>query len=409
MSYNQPELRILSVEHSNHHTKALDWFRSRNYVCDGVKVQVEYCNYWEAPEKLNTGVPTITCTADEGREKDFLSLILNEDKPNQMTEEGRKPASLSQSATATYEIIGGNSGNADFILRNNKGSIEKRTYNDKVVKLEPRLKPILEAAQRSNSVIIHASSGSVELVFELVKRLAEGMSPALVLRPEEFFYAEYAPRGVPFDDSERPSMVEGLKCACPPGMRVCAISTENESEAKFIEDVLRSKVENARFLKVKTEETRGAQSYNYSCSSSALSRDWQALQAACPAQASGQASECDAISVGIVSSVWYFGTLTPVAVDVVSLRGGGSVFPSFTSSVRFQPAFLYRASKFGFNDEHNEWGKVMLGAVMAAHTGCSADNWQRDIAKVDRYALVHRALDSVIEEFQDKRVPVEKN
>ncbi|KAM3436154.1 hypothetical protein MY4824_004459 [Beauveria thailandica] len=409
MSYNQPEVTILVLGHHKLYSSAYDLFQSLNNVCDGVKVQVEECDYDEALLKLKTGVPKIICTAEEGHIIDSLCLVFDEDKPNQMTEKGRKPASLSQSATATYEIIGGNSGNADFILKNNKGSIKKKAYDDKVVKREPRWNPILAAAQTSNSVIIHASSDSVELVLELVKRLAEGMSPELVLQPEEFFYAEYAPHGVPFDENERPSMMEGLKCACTPGKRVCAISTENESEAEFIEDMLRSKLGDARFLKVKTKETRGAQSYNYSCSSSALSRDWQALQAVCPAQASGQASECKAISVSIVPSVWYGRTLTPIALDIVTLRGRGSVFPTFTPSVRFQLSFLRRAFKFGFNDERNEWGKVPLGAVLAAHTGCSADNWQKDIVKKDRYDLVDPALDSVIKKLEDKRFPVKKN
>ncbi|KAM3509014.1 hypothetical protein MY11210_006509 [Beauveria gryllotalpidicola] len=401
MSYDSPELAVLSIKHPELHNKASGWVRDCNHVIDGVKVQVEHCDYKKAPQQLDTGVSKLICTVSDHSDK--VWLIFNEDKPNQKTEEGRKPASLPQSATATYEIIGGKAGNGDFILGGSTTHIAKKTYDDEVAN-EAGIACIFEAAKSSNSVIVHAPLHLTDLALELVKRLAEGMSPDLVLRPEEFDVVEEPLSHIALQTTLlRKCTIERRKfrtCACAGASRACGIPTENKYKAKIVEDGVQGKQIEAVFSRFKTPETHGAQPCHEFGLAAGFFRAHYALEKVCPAQAYGQAPLCKSMSVGIENFIWTRGLKSPTDLAIVVVRSGNVQVCKLTKGVTLQAAYLRRARTFGLVDGNENSGKVTAGAVIAAHTSYSGANWHVDIAKVDRYHLHKEALAEAMDQFK---------
>ncbi|OAA37808.1 hypothetical protein BBO_07516 [Beauveria brongniartii RCEF 3172] len=403
MSHDAPKLVVLSIEHRELHDKAFKWSQDYSPVTNGVKVQVEQCDYDEAPQQIDTGVSKLICTVSKHSDK--VWLIFNEDKPNQKTEEGRKPASLPQSATATYEIIGGQPGNGDFILDKSTGYIAKKTYDDEVAK-EAGIARIFEAAKSSNSVIIHAPPNLTDLALELVKILAQGMSPDLVLRPEEFCLVEEPLSHITLKTTlEHECIMEVSKfekCVCAEGSRTCGIPTENESKAKIIEDGVQGKQIEAVFSRFKTPETHGAQPYNESGLSAGFLRAQNALQKVCPAQLYGRAAQCKSMSVGIENFISFRDCKPPIDLAVVVVRSRNMCVCKLTKGVKLQAAYLRRARAFGFIDPNRQKGKVTAGAVIAAHTGYSGANWHLDIAGVDRFDLHKETLAEAMDLFKSR-------
>ncbi|KAM3500005.1 hypothetical protein MY10362_006796 [Beauveria mimosiformis] len=403
MHFNNPRLTVLCIEQPDLYYRASHAFR--NADCHGVDVMVEQCDYNKAPKKLDTGVPKLICTVSDHIDK--VWLIFNEDKPNQKTKEGRKAASLPQSATATYEIIGGQPGNGDFIRDESTASIIKKTYDDEVAK-EARITHIFEAAKSSNSAIIHAPPNLMDIALELVKILAQGMSPDLILRPEEFCLVEDPLSKITLEKDVRfpNTKISKPACVCAEGSRTCGIPTENKSKAKIIEDGVQEKQIEAVFLRFKTPETHGAQPYEESGLEAGFFRAHNALNKVCPAQAYGYAPWCKSMSVGIENFLWFNDVDSPVDLAIVVVRSGNVIVHKLTKGVTLQKAYVLRARSFGSLDSFQHKGKVTAGAVISAHTGYSAANWHLDIAGVDRYDLHKETLAEAMDEFKEKEKDV---
>ncbi|EJP66301.1 uncharacterized protein BBA_04794 [Beauveria bassiana ARSEF 2860] len=405
MEHNAPDLVVLCIEYPELYNVASGRIQDNKELCHGVKVQVKQCKYNEAPEQLKTGGSKLICTVSD--HSDEVSLIFNEDEPDQKTKEGRKPASLPQSATATYKVIREQLGNGDFVDERTIKDTAKKTYDDKVAK-ETGITGIFEAAKSSNSVIIQAPRLSMNLVFELVLKLAQGMSPDLVLQREAFQTVEDPSRHITIDGAFTyvctMKRSEIKACACAESGRVCGIPTENKSKAKIIEDRVQKKQTGVVFPRFKTPETHGAQPYNESGLVAGFFRAHNALEKLCPAQAYGYAPWCKSMSVGSENFIWNEEEKPLMDLAIVVVRGGNAQVCKLTRGITVQEAYVRRARTFGTFDYKGQQGKVTVGAVIAAHTGYSGDNWHFDIAGVDRYDLIDEAVAEALEEFYQKSV-----
>ncbi|PMB67736.1 hypothetical protein BM221_005904 [Beauveria bassiana] len=394
MSYNSPEVVILSIEHPQLHDKALKWVEGCDNVTEGVKVKVEQCDYNEAPQKLDTDVSKLICTVSDHREE--VWLILNEDNPDQTTEEGRKPASLPQSATATYKTIGGQPGNGDLILDRSTVSIAKKTYNDEIAN-EAGIARIFEAAKSSNSVIVHAPLHLMRLAFWLVIKVAEGMSPELIFKPEDFGLVENPLSqkniGTTIEDDEwilGRSALEPCNCA-------------EERRAEIVENGVRGKQIEAVFSRFKTEETHGAQPYEHAGLKAGYLRAQNALEKVCPAQLQGLAPRCKSMAVGIENFIWTEDQDPPTDQAIVVVLSGDICVSKLTKGVTVQEAYVRRAKSFGYTDIAGKCGQVTVGTIINAHTGYSKDNWHRDIIGVDRFSLHQEALGEALDQFKKRQ------
>ncbi|KAM3466102.1 hypothetical protein NHJ6243_001179 [Beauveria neobassiana] len=399
MSYDPPKLTILSIEHPELDLEVSRWVKDIKNDCDGVEVQVEEWNDNQAGQLVSpAGNPKLICT--KSKHSDQVSLFFNVNNLDQRKAEGRRPASLSQSATATLNSIRGEPSNGHFLIGGNTSRIIRKSYRDDVSD-ERVLARIFEAAESSDCVIIHAPPHLTTLAVQLVIKVAEGMSPELIFKPEDFRLVENQLSqkniGTTIENDawilDR-SALEPRKCA--EKGRVCGVPTENQHKAEIVENGVLGKQIEAVFLRFKTKETHGAQPYEHAGLQAGYLRAHNALKEVCPAQLQGLAPRCKSMAVGIENFIWTEDQDPPTDQAIVVVLSGDICVCKLTKGVTVQEAYVRRAKSFGYTDIAGKCGQVTVGTIINAHTGYSKDNWHRDITGVDRFSLHQEALDEVL-------------
>ncbi|KAM0665930.1 hypothetical protein ACQRIU_005274 [Beauveria bassiana] len=406
MSYDPPKLTILSIEHPELHLKVSQWVTDIKNDCDGVEVQVEEWNDNQEGQPVSpAGNPKLICTKSE--HSDQVSLFFNVNNPDQREADGRRPASLSQSATATLNSIRGEPSNGHFLIGGNTSRIIRKSYHDDVSD-ERVLARIFEAAKSSDSVIIHAPPHFTALAVELVIKLAEGMSPELIFKPEDFRPVENQ-----LSQKNIGTTVEvdawildrsALEpCKCAEERLVCGVPTENQHKAEIIENGVRGKQIEAVFSRFKTEETHGAQPYEHAGLQAGYLRAQKALEKLCPAQLQGLAPRCKSMTVGIENFIWTEDQDPPTDQAIVVVLRSDICVCKLTKGVTVQEAYVRRAKSFGYTDIAGKCGQVTVGTIINAHTGYSKDNWHEDITGVDRFSLHKEALGEALDQFEKRK------
>ncbi|KAM3519435.1 hypothetical protein MY4038_009782 [Beauveria bassiana] len=409
MSYDPPKLTILSIEHPELHLGVSRWAKDIENDCDGVEVQVEEWDNNQAGQLVSaTGASKIICT--KSKDSDQVRIYFNGNDPDQRIAEGRRPASLPQSATATLNAIRGEPSNGHFVIEKNTSRIVRKSYRDDVSD-ERVLARIFEAAESSDCVIIHAPPHLTALAVQLVIKLAEGMSPELIFKPEDFRLVENQLSqqniGTTIQDGWTLNSCAFKPCECAEERRVCGVPTENQYKAEIVENGVRGKQIEAVFPRFKTPETHGAQPYQRAGLKAGYLRAQNALEKVCPAQFHGLAPRCKSMAVGIENFIWTEDQDSPTDQAIVVVRRGNICVAKLTKGVTVQEAYVRRAKSFGHTDIDGECGQVTVGTIINAHTGYSKDNWHRDIIGVDRSSLHKEALDEALDQFK-KEVALSK-
>ncbi|KAM3519182.1 hypothetical protein NHJ13051_007675 [Beauveria bassiana] len=410
MSYDPPKLTILSIEHPELDLEVSRWVKDIKNDCDGVEVQVEEWNDNLAGQLVSpVGNPKLICT--KSKHSDQVSLFFKENNPDQRQAEGRRPASLSQSATATLNSIRGEPSNGHFLIEGNTSRIIRKSYRDDVSD-ERVLARIFEAAESSDCVIIHAPPHLTALAVQLVIKLAEGMSPELIFKPEDFRLVENQLSqqniGTTIQDGWTLSSCEFKPCECAEERRVCGVPTENQYKAEIVENGVRGKQIEAVFVRFKTKETHGAQPYEHAGLQAGYLRAHNALKEVCPAQLQGLAPWCKSMAVGIENFIWTENQDPPTDQAIVVVLSGDICVFKLTKGVTVQEAYVRRAKSFGHTDIAGKCGQVTVGTVINAHTGYSKDNWHRDIIDMDRFSLHQEALGEVLDQFKKRKASLKE-